>query len=215
MVIYKATNIVNGKSYIGQAKNLKTRKQTHILNAFDRLKDTYFYNALRKYGSENFTWEVIDECESKSELNHWETYYINYYRTYVGFPDRNGYNMTLGGDGGDTISNHPNRHDIFEYHRSRIGKLNPNFGMKHSDETRKKMSENHCRHSKGQHPRSKTYTIIDPAGTEFIIKGEFELFCKEHNISPRILRDNIGKGKIKYRHKDSIRNNGWEVVSVV
>ena len=60
----------------------------------------YFCNSLRKYGWDSFMWEVIDYAETLEELKRKEMYWINYYKSFVGFSDSNGYNLTLGGDGG-------------------------------------------------------------------------------------------------------------------
>ena len=103
-IIYKATNIVNGKVYIGQTtKNFKKYIQGHLISALKN-KDKnrkYFYNAIRKYGIDTFYFEIIDEAYSKTELNDKEKewiwlYYSNNYKF--------GYNMTKGGEGGDCVS---------------------------------------------------------------------------------------------------------------
>lgn len=85
-VIYKATCLINKKSYIGQTKNsLKIRKSQHL-----RARDNYaFHNALQKYGINNFIWEVLEECDNDL-LNEREVYWIDYYDTY-----NSGYNCTL------------------------------------------------------------------------------------------------------------------------
>lgn len=56
-----------------------------------------FYEAINKYGLDNFTIGLIEEVDN-SQLNEREKYWISYYRSYVGFDDCNGYNATLGGD---------------------------------------------------------------------------------------------------------------------
>ena len=98
--IYKATFKSNGKSYIGQTRrDFKERQKDH--------KDAYkkrincFYAAIRSHGWEDIEWTIIEECPI-DKLNEREIYWIAYYRTYIGFDDCNGYNMTLGGDSGPT-----------------------------------------------------------------------------------------------------------------
>lgn len=88
--IYKITNQVNQKSYIGQSLNIK-RRWRHHKTSYQTI-DTYLYRAMRKYGIENFSFEVLKECQQE-ELNQFEQYYIQYYDTFY-----NGYNLTLGGD---------------------------------------------------------------------------------------------------------------------
>lgn len=94
MIIYKAQNKISGKCYIGQTtKSLDTRKEQHI--KFSKTKNSIFYNALRSYGEENFTWEIIEHVDSRKKMNEREIYYINEYDSI-----QNGYNMVDGGTGG-------------------------------------------------------------------------------------------------------------------
>lgn len=97
--IYKATNIINGKVYIGQSKDIYKRWNEHRIRPFNPNRDDYdcvFYRAIRKYGIDNFNFEIIEECK-KEELNKKEKYWIKYYNSFLGFKNCNGYNMTLGG----------------------------------------------------------------------------------------------------------------------
>ena len=87
--IYKVTNKVNGKVYIGQSVDIGRRWRQHM-TAED---DIYFHKAIQKYGVENFEWEVIEKCK-KSELDERESYWIEYYDSY-----NKGYNCTKGGGG--------------------------------------------------------------------------------------------------------------------
>lgn len=90
MIIYKVLNKINGKIYIGQTtRTLDKRKEEHI-NSKD---DSFFHQALRKYGNDNFEWEIIFECNNLSTLNEQEIFYINKYNSY-----KKGYNMSLGGE---------------------------------------------------------------------------------------------------------------------
>ena len=93
MIIYYIKNKLNGKMYIGQTiHTLKYRMYRHVQKVKQN-NPCKLYQAIRKYGWENFEINVLCECSSKDELDEKETYYINYYDTY-----KNGYNMTLGGD---------------------------------------------------------------------------------------------------------------------
>ncbi len=88
--IYKITNKVNGKSYIGQTRytvEFRWRQHQH------KKDNCYFHNAIHKYGVENFTVETIEECNVE-DLNSREIFYIAKYDTF-----NNGYNLTIGGDG--------------------------------------------------------------------------------------------------------------------
>jgi len=93
--IYKITNLLNNKIYIGQSTDIKARwlsEKTRAFNLSSNSYDTPLSRAFRKYGLENFTFEVL-ECCNKNELDQKETYYIYYYNSLVPF----GYNITDGG----------------------------------------------------------------------------------------------------------------------
>ena len=94
-IIYRATNSLNGKSYIGYTgRPMATRRIEHEREVRrSRNKKSKFYRALKKY-MELFIWEELDKCESHEEAQRLETYYISKYDTY-----QNGYNSTFGGDG--------------------------------------------------------------------------------------------------------------------
>lgn len=100
-LIYKCTNRVNGKVYIGQTVNtLEYRRKKHLENARVMRYDFYFYRALNKYGYKNFTWEVIDYAESRDELNMREVKYIKELRT---TESKFGYNISSGGSNGNNF----------------------------------------------------------------------------------------------------------------
>ena len=101
-IIYKVT-FPNGKIYIGQTKRtLEQRKKSHYNNLKNYQKtgknDYVIMRAFNKYGFENTVWEQIDSANSEKDLNDKEKYWIQYYRSYIGFYNSNGYNSTLGGD---------------------------------------------------------------------------------------------------------------------
>lgn len=96
MFIYKAVSATTGKVYIGQTtQTLQERINQHNSHAYGHQYNYHFHNAIRKYGSEDFTYEIIeDDIESIEVLNEREKYWIAYYDSYY-----NGYNSTLGGEG--------------------------------------------------------------------------------------------------------------------
>ena len=95
--IYKIENMQNGKVYIGQTtKLLSERFQAHV-NAAKSGSNLKLSRAIRKYGKESFVISEIDSAETKEELNLKEIYWIDFYDSL-----NSGYNMTLGGEGGNT-----------------------------------------------------------------------------------------------------------------
>lgn len=90
--IYVITNDVNGKQYVGQTVNsIKYRFKEHLRNK--EYFDYPLYRAMKKYGTEHFSIEQLEECPIE-ELNNKEIYWIKKLNTYY-----NGYNATLGGEG--------------------------------------------------------------------------------------------------------------------
>lgn len=92
-IIYCAYNKVNGKRYIGKTtQELSERQRKH----FSSTSCPYFHHALGKYGKENWEWTIIDEADTKKELEDKEKYWIAFYDTHN---VNNGYNLTDGGEG--------------------------------------------------------------------------------------------------------------------
>jgi len=166
MIIYKVKNNLNDKCYIGQtSKTLAQRKRQHK-NSAKRGMGLYFYNAIRKYGWDNFKWSVIEECKSKVELDEMEYHYIKQYDTY-----NNGYNLSYGGDGGDCgnqFDGGKTYEDVYGKERAKeiiekmsigltglkrtketkqkireanLGEKNPMFNKEHTEEAKKKISD--------------------------------------------------------------------------
>ena len=125
-MIYLITNKINGKRYIGKTKfTIDRRWYYHCKNA-EYGVDTPFYRAIRKYGKENFTVEFL--CEG---LDSEEIIMIEVHK-----PE---YNVTRGGDGGDTSSSKRYKEAMVRRNMSgsnnpmygKKGEGNPNFGKKH------------------------------------------------------------------------------------
>ena len=97
--IYKFENKINHHIYIGQSVNITQRYKDHLnryKNNFtsNNEYDSAIHRALRKYGLENFSFEIIEECPNDTTiLNEREIFWINYYNSY-----NDGYNETPGGD---------------------------------------------------------------------------------------------------------------------
>ena len=94
--IYKITNTINSKSYIGQTiQNVRERFYQHCATKCSKaVSNMAIHRAIKKYGKSNFTVEVIEEIDS-ANLNDRERYWIKYYNSY-----NNGYNSTKGGQDG-------------------------------------------------------------------------------------------------------------------
>ena len=140
MIIYKTTNVIDGKIYVGQ---------TSVDNEKYFGSGKYLKRAMRKYGKSNFIRETLCVCETKEELDEMELYWIN--RLDSRNPDV-GYNIDPGGRGGI-------RRELTPEHKKKIsntlrGYKRPPFSDEHkrklsearkarvqSEETKKKISE--------------------------------------------------------------------------
>ena len=72
-LIYKITNVINSKCYVGQTINsIKERFQRHISDSKNPERSFYLHRAIHKYGAENFTIEPIFECVSQEEMDEKE-----------------------------------------------------------------------------------------------------------------------------------------------
>jgi group I intron endonuclease len=170
MIIYRAINLTNGKTYIGKTITpLLTRKKRHLYDA-KKGSGYLFHMAIRKYGDDGFAWDVIDNCLFAESLPDLERYYIKLYNSKSPF----GYNLTDGGEGlfnptadvRNRISlSNKGKHNhsaktlkkisagskgrkLTDEQREHLSKINrgenhPRFGRHHSEETKKKMSDAH------------------------------------------------------------------------
>ena len=147
-LIYKITNKLNGKSYIG--KSMEYRFKHRIKQHKNDNSNTHFARAKRKYGFDNFEISIIEKGIDKNEISNKEKYWIKYFDTF-----NNGYNSTIGGEGGNTFSKRTKQEmELTSLKISNsikgckngnkgqyVGNKNPMYGKRHSDETKKKMSE--------------------------------------------------------------------------
>jgi group I intron endonuclease len=124
MYIYKTTNLINGKIYIGKSEK---HFNPNYYGSGILLK-----KSVKKYGIENFSVELIEKCDSIEELNYREKYWILQYID-------NSYNIAEGGTGGWTTKNYTSEQKL-EY-----GKLLSEIrkGRKHSEETIQKLKIMH------------------------------------------------------------------------
>lgn len=96
-IIYKITNLINGKLYIGQtSKTLELRFRQHQVAAFTLNLKYPLYRAMRKHGIENFKIELVEEV-APEQINEREQFYIKQYESFA--PLGKGYNATRGGEG--------------------------------------------------------------------------------------------------------------------
>lgn len=130
--IYKITNIKTGKFYIGKTKNLKKRWSDHIRKTGKQRHP--LYDAMDSHGIESFTIEVIDSTTDIKMIDELEKKWILNTNAI-----QNGYNLTKGGDGGDTFTNMSKdaKQNKIKKLREHMKKNNPMF----NSDIKKKHSE--------------------------------------------------------------------------
>lgn len=209
--IYKATNNVNGKFYIGFASKWPQRKNSH--KWYSKKRKNIFYNAIRKYGWEAFSWEVIYQSKDKDHtLKEMEPYFIKENKSY----DRNfGYNMTIGGEGtfGYVHINHPMKGKP-QSEESKEKNRQSQIGRKHSEETKRKISES----NKGKHNYSeeiiekmkksltgRKLTEEHKQNIKNTLKGR--IFSEEHKQK---LKQNNGCYKLTKEQRSEKTKKSWE-----
>jgi group I intron endonuclease len=217
MIVYKITNLINGKCYIGSTtKTLANRKYGHIRESKYRCKHV-IHKALRKYGEDNFKWEILCKCLSIKEIQKKEAYFIKYYNTF-----KNGYNSTPGFD--NTTLGYKftaqQRKDVSERVR---GKNNPNYGNKWSNKQKQiasiRQSNNH-QHLTGKNNPSKRmevrnkiretkmgvnninhkiWDITKPNGQRIILAGGLKKFLIKNGITYTMITPMLKGKKSSYK----------------
>lgn len=192
MVIYKITNLINKKIYIGQTTQPLLKRWLEHCSTSKKHKSA-INKAILKYGKSNFFIQIVSTCNNINELNHRESYYIKLMNTM----SPNGYNLVSGGN--NKICSLETKNKISKIHKGKIlskdTKLkisnsqkdinNPRRGQKRSLETRIKMSkiQKECSHMIGKvgflhHNGTKIMCLNDQR-----IFGSINEAAKFYNIS--------------------------------
>jgi group I intron endonuclease len=221
MVIYKATNNINGKSYIGSTVHKLSRRISGHKSRAKLGSNLVFHRAIRKYSIKNFEWKILSKASSVSEMLKMESIYIKEHKTL-----KNGYNSTPGYDN-TTLG-----YKFTDKQKSKMKKLNkgennPNYGNKWSDKQKEEQSirqkESH-KHLKGdnnpakrdgvrrkisenlkgsRNGMSKLWEIIKPNGDIIILHGGLKRFLKENDLTYSKICNMIKKKTTEYK--------GWKI----
>ena len=142
------------KHYVGLTCKADPEKRWE--HGFGYRANTHFYRAIEKYGWNNIKHEILADNLSKIEAEDMERFFIAMYRSNE---SGHGYNKTLGGEG--SLGHKQSKEARLKRSERFKGENNPYYGKKHSDETRKKMSENHYDCLGKKNPRSKRVHQFD------------------------------------------------------
>lgn len=201
--IYKTTNLINDKVYIGKHKN-------------SEFNDKYFgsgkklISAIKKYGIENFTTEVLEVCYDEKSLNEAEIKYINFYKKKY---KENCYNIAKGGNGGNLIKHYLPEEKELVYKKMvltrkvkgiGLGETNPMYksgekgfhpykGKRRDKETRLKISES----LKGNTPWNKGLKILPEKTDKELEEEKIKNFLR-NNLKTPIKVTNVVTNEVKY-----------------
>jgi len=242
--VYKFTNKINGKVYIGVTKrSFKTRKYEHI--KLSSKSKFHFHQAINKYGMTNFESEILTEVKTRKEGNQLEIDYITLNDSYI-----NGYNMTEGGGnrGEFKQSDEAKRKlsiahkgkKLSQSHKDNISKSN--LGKTMSINSKNKISKalkgrkfsnkrkfliskaKKGKQLKNENPSAIKVNIYNANDClKFKCHGDFDKICKENGLPSKALRRSYyNEGKPIYQGRTTkkevlIKNKefiGWYAIKI-
>lgn len=209
--IYKTTNAVNNKIYIGKAN----KNDPLYLGSGLKIK-----SAIKKYGKGNFHKEIIEECES-NVIGLREKYWIEFYNS---TDDNIGYNISSGGEGGDhywsTLTAEERIAHNLKISESKKGKSRG----PHSNETRQKIKLNQPTNPEWLEMRAekkrKWFTVIDHTTETVYTTKNLKEFCQSNQLSYNNMLYNAKTKKNKYAGRwscrtDTIEGTKEQIVKIV
>lgn len=171
---------LNSKKYVGYTKkSMIERLEEHIEEALEG-SDRHFYRAIRKYGVENIVSEQLCETTTKQAAKSKERYYVKKFDTF-----KNGYNMTQGGDGGNTTE---------KYSKEEMKDLS----------NRRSMLQSGMKNSRAKPDITKQmvvdavvkYAIENNKSGDYILRKEIDDTLKQElNVSPMIMKQRFTNGR--------------------
>lgn len=184
--IYKTTNLINGKVYIGQHKG------KYNPNYLGSGKLIVF--SIKKYGGRNFNIQFIRYCVNRNQLDRCEEQLIK--KSILELGKENVYNIAPGGWGGDLLTNHPRKEEIIQKMiKSRTGHIT-------TEETKRKIRNSSLgRHLKGV-PRPEDVKLRISKKLKGVLKKPFS---EEHRRNIGKAQRGIPKGPITEEHRNNLR----------
>ncbi len=200
-IVYVTTNRINGRKYLGKC----VHKKPSYLGSGIAIR-----HAIKLYGRDNFTKEIIYESNSLDDVSNMERKLSMEWNV---VDDVSWYNMKPGGTGGSLKGQRRSEETKRKISESKKGQQAWNKGLagtdivKHREETKRKIGLSNMgisRPSGADHVASKTAIFTDPSGTEHIICG-IRKFCRDNNINPSVILR-----KLMLNDHSPIRS-GWKV----
>lgn len=200
--IYKITNLVTNKSYIGQTRqNPSVYVPDHFTRALRGANPTRaLYRSIRKYGKDKFTWSILATGNSKQELDELEIKFVAENNSY-----NNGYNMQKGGETRFVGPRHSEKMKQETSARLKKQWATPEWKTNYLNKIKSRLRRTDV-------PQIE---IISPTGERTILAVGLQNFCKQNNLSFTVMRSWIDRGKIHFdrhvRQQVSKNAEGWEL----
>ena len=204
-VIYKA-EFPNGKVYIGKSKDFDSRKIKHSYS--NRYYNTKLTKAINKYGFESIKWEIISETDDVNLINQMEKEFIIKYDSI-----KSGYNISTGGDGGDTISNNPRRLDIIKQQLKSKGYDSDSYYIEISDTISKSIIDDYINNKLSLKALYRKYNISVQRITRFLNSKGVEIDKDRIKLtnSIKMTDDDIKSTIDKYKNGKTIKDISIEM----
>lgn len=205
--IYKITNNINGKNYIGQTINaISERWRRHCWTCTSKYNKMPIVHAIKKYGKDNFTINKICECETQEEADRLETFYAKEFNSFSPY----GYNLKVG-NGHGSLSEEVKE----KIRKANTGKIrtqeareklrDSHLGNKLSEEAKKKISiinkgsvTSELAKKRCSEVSSKIYDLIDPKGIPVLIYC-MRKFCLENGYDTSKMCELVRGKRDQYR----------------
>lgn len=182
--IYKTTNLINNKIYVGQHKTTNDNIDDWYIGSGKLLLE-----AIDKYGKKNFKCEVIEWCNNETELNEREIYYIDLFKSKVTFGNYNisdgGFVPRLSGELNGNYGKHRPHTEQEKMHLSKVAKGHkPTFTRKHTQAELIKMGIK----AREFNLNKKDYKQVSKAntGSRFMHKGEIQCWVKQADVQQKL-----------------------------
>lgn len=199
--IYCIENTENGMQYVGKTKlDVDDRFKIHINNSKSKsVNKTYLYSSFVNYGVDKFIVFLLEDNISNDEINQKEIFWISELNTFA----PNGYNLTKGGDGGDTSKSINFINSMKKYHNNKSYESYATNGFKgktHSDES--KLKQANARHKYWNNPKNRlnrkdTSGANNPSSKPIIINSveyvSLAAASRELDVSETYLRNQVKK----------------------
>jgi group I intron endonuclease len=202
-IIYKITNLINGKIYIGVTSrpDIRSRFIEHISGSNWSGRKSILHIAISKYGKDNFNIEIIEKTDSIENMFILENKYIIKYDSF--YLNGKGYNMTFGGEGRVNSVTTEETKKLLSLKGQEFNKTKRGIEIRNAAANKlrgRRVSEEERENKRKVVPNKTSFTIMSPS-KEIIHAANLTQFCKLHNLSRGALRE-VLRGKQK-SHK------GW------